>query len=150
MNCKDIGEHLIDAALGVVPDVSVEAHLRSCPACRQHLVEMRSTMALLDEWKAPEPSPYFDTHLQARLREEKEQTRGFLQWFRRPALAAAVAALLIVGGTLFTTGRYTPAPQMPSAAVQDLQDLDKNHDLFANFELVDDVAVDQNSQSANP
>ena len=27
-------------------------------------------MALLDEWQAPEPSPYFDVRLQARLREE--------------------------------------------------------------------------------
>ena len=27
-------------------------------------------MALLDEWQVPEPSPYFDVRLHARLREE--------------------------------------------------------------------------------
>ena len=32
---------------------------------------MRATMALLDTWKAPEPSPYFMTRLGARLREER-------------------------------------------------------------------------------
>jgi anti-sigma factor RsiW len=150
MNCKEIGEYLIDAAVGVAPEVSVEAHLRGCPACSQRLEEMRRTMALLDEWKAPEPSPYFETRLQARLRDEKARPQGWMEWFRRPVLATAMAALLIAGGTLFTTGRYTPAPQTPSAAVQDLQDLDKNRDLFANFDLLDDVAADRTSQSANP
>ena len=31
-------------------------------------------MALLDEWQAPEPSPYFDVRLNARLREERQSS----------------------------------------------------------------------------
>ena len=61
-------------------------------------------MALLDEWKTPEPSPYFDTRLQARLREEmaKPQT-GWAHWFRRPVLAAALTVLMGVGAGVFFT-----------------------------------------------
>lgn len=150
MNCKDIGEYLIDAAAGVAPEACVEAHLRTCTACAERLGEMRRTLALLDEWQAPEPSPYFDTRLQAKLREEAARPQGWMLWFRKPVLAAAMAALLIIGGALFTTGRYTPAPQATSAAVQDLQDLDRNQDLFANFELLDDLSSEQNSQDMNP
>lgn len=148
MNCKDIGEYLIDAAAGVAPEACVEAHLRACAACAERLQELRQTMALLDEWKAPEPSPYFDTRLHARLREETARPQGWLQWFRKPVLAAAMTMLLVAGAALFSTGRYTPTPQAASAAVQDLQDLDRNHDVFANFELLDELS-DQNSQDMN-
>ena len=34
------------------------------------LASLQQTMGLLDEWQAPEPSPYFATRLQARMREE--------------------------------------------------------------------------------
>ena len=60
-------------------------------------------MELLDEWQAPEPSPYFDTRLQARLREEmaKPATVGWLQWVRKPALALSLGIAMIVGITFF-------------------------------------------------
>ena len=65
---------------------------------------MRATMALLDEWQTPEPSPYFDMRLQARLREEMAKPQaGWLQWFRRPVLAAALTVLMGVGVGLFVT-----------------------------------------------
>ena len=71
---------------------------------REQLKAMRATMALLDEWQAPEPSPYFDMRLQARLREEMAKPQaGWLQWFRRPVLAAALTVLMGVGVGLFVT-----------------------------------------------
>jgi hypothetical protein len=40
-------------------------------------------MALLDTWEAPEPSPYFLTRLDARMREEREAApAGWLGWRR--------------------------------------------------------------------
>ena len=154
MNCENIGERLIDLATGLPTEPQVEAHLRACGACAGRLREMRQTMALLDEWKAPEPSPYFDTRLQARLREEAARPRGWMQWFRKPALAAVVAVLLVLGGTLYTTGRHpqsarTVAQMQPGSAVQDLQDLDKNSDLYANFDLLDELGNSPDT-AANP
>jgi hypothetical protein len=37
----------------------------------------------------------------------------------------------------------------PGTAVSDLQSLDKNHDLYSDFELLDDLEVQQNV-TANP
>jgi hypothetical protein len=123
---------------------------------------MRSTMALLDEWQAPEPSPYFDVRLQARLREEMSKpSAGWLQWFRRPVLAAALTVLMGVGvGLIFTrssgirpgtdisiSNNFGPAE--PGTAVSDLQALDRNHELYADFELLDDLDVQQDVV-ANP
>ena len=56
-------------------------------------------MGLLDEWQAPEPSPYFSTRLQARMREEiaVARARDWLAWLRRPSLAAVAAVLIAVG-----------------------------------------------------
>jgi hypothetical protein len=50
----------------------VQAHVDACEHCRAELKELQATMALLDTWESPEPSPYFLTRLDARMREERE------------------------------------------------------------------------------
>ncbi len=71
MKCEDIRERMPDVAAGYsTPTTEERDHLASCNTCAAQLKEMSSTMALLDEWQTPEPSPYFDVRLQARLREE--------------------------------------------------------------------------------
>ena len=88
MTCKEMRERMPDLAFGGTSvSGEMEAHVRSCSECAGKLEEIRKTMALLDEWQAPEPSPYFDTRLQARLREEKAKApAGWLVWIRKPAL----------------------------------------------------------------
>lgn len=164
MNCKQAREHLLDLAQESAAEILVpglDEHLRACDACAAELASVRQTMALLDEWQAPEPSPYFDSRLRARLREEAAVSRGWLDWFRKPAIAAALAALIAVGVTLF---RSTPpahiatnqksveitSPQTGSA-VDDLQQLDQNGDMYASFDVLDELAnQDGNRQEANP
>jgi hypothetical protein len=159
MKCKDICETMPDLAAGfgaVTPEVN--QHLESCADCAAKLNEFRQTMALLDEWQAPEPSPYFDVRLQARLREEAaRQPAGWWQWMRKPALAVSLGVLMVMSVTLFRTdaGRNPTAegPRAmiaePGTAVGDLQALDKNHELYSDFELLDDLQV-QNDVDANP
>jgi hypothetical protein len=162
MNCEEIRERMPDVAAGLSQSTAEEGqHLARCAACAEQLKAMRGTMALLDEWQAPEPSPYFDVRLQARLREEMAKPQaGWLYWLRRPVLAAALTVLMGIGvGLLFTRGSgiYTPPDQEaamtetpePGSAVGDLQALDKNHDLYSDFELLDDLAVQQDVV-ANP
>ena len=156
MNCKEIRERMPDVAAGFSQlTANDDKHLDSCEDCTQELKAMRATMALLDEWEVPEPSPFFDVRLQARLREEMVKPQaGWLQWFRRPVLAAALTVLLGVGvGLFFARGgggiihhgqdaavTETPAP---GSAVSDLQTLDKNDDLYADFDLLDDLDLQQ-------
>ena len=103
MKCNEICELLPDLAAGfTAPGIEVNDHLRTCAECAGTLNELRKTMALLDEWQAPEPSPYFDTRLQARLREEAaRQPVSWLAWLRRPVFAVSMAIALVAGTTLF-------------------------------------------------
>src|SRR5579871_4630809 len=160
MNCNDIRERMPEVAVGFSePTVDEGKHLESCSTCANELKAMRSTMALLDEWQVPEPSPYFDVRLQARLREEMAKPQaGWLQWFRQPVLAAALTVILGIGvGLFFARGRGVGHHPMdanaivapPGSAVSDLQTLDKNHDMYADFELLDDLDLQQDVV-ANP
>ena len=68
-------------------------------------------MSLLDEWQAPEPSPYFSARLRARLRDERaHQSLGWLAWMRRPAVMTAAAALLAVGVGLLEGAHWKAEP----------------------------------------
>jgi len=162
MKCEEIREMMPDLASGlmeVTPEIG--GHLAGCGVCAGKLEEFKQTMALLDEWQAPEPSPYFDVRLQARLREEMAKPQvGWLAWFRRPVLAAALTVLMGVGVGLFLTqgsGIYKSdngelavnESQQPGTAVSDLQALEKNHDLYSEFELLDDLQV-QHDVVENP
>jgi anti-sigma factor RsiW len=161
MNCKELHELIPDLAAGFsTVTAEMNQHLQSCPACAGELGNMRQTMALLDEWQAPEPSPYFDTRLGARLREEKaKQPLSWLHWIRRPALAASLAAVLAVGVAGLGVRNWwhasdegiaaTLVPASPGTAVGDLQALDKNNDLYADFDVLDDLQV-QDDVNANP
>src|SRR6266849_6248225 len=107
MTCDEIRDKMPDVAAGLIAATGEESkHLASCDACAGKLAEFRQTMALLDEWRAPEPSPYFDVRLQARLREEMAKPQaGWLRWLRRPVLAAALMLLLGIGvGSFFARG----------------------------------------------
>ena len=166
MKCTEIRELLPDLAAGLsAPAAEVNDHLRGCSDCTATLDDFRKTMALLDEWTAPEPSPYFDVRLKARLREEAaKQPHGWFAWLRRPAFAVSLAVALVAGATLIMERggtRHNPPPiadlnpGTPGTAIGDLQMLDKDHDLLSDSDpdsaasLLDDMQV-QHDVNANP
>jgi anti-sigma factor RsiW len=166
MTCDDVRELMPDLAAGVnTLGAEVNTHLQACDGCAGKLAEFQQTMALLDEWKAPEPSPFFYTRLQARLREEMaRKPHGWLLWVRKPALAVALAVMMVMSITLFRTDSgihlRTRPKEMgdnwqsqvmaePGTAVGDLQALDKNNELYSDFEVLDDLQVQQDV-NANP
>jgi hypothetical protein len=151
MKCGEIRERVLDVAAGLSEPTKEESnHLASCDPCAEQLKSIRSTMSLLDEWQVPEPSPYFDVRLQARLREEMAKPQaGWLLWFRRPVLAAALTVIMGVGIGLFFAHGNGPVPPRPpvaevGSAVSDLQTLEKNNEMYADFELLDDLDLQQN------
>ena len=143
MDCKMAVEYLLEHAEGKSTPAS--EHVNACPSCAKEAESLRATMALLDEWKAPEPSAYFDQRLHAYLREEGQKApTGLFAWLRRPALAVGFAALLVAGVALMRTTPFNHsgsqvATVRTTSAVADLQSLDKNEDLYANFDLLDDL-----------
>src|ERR1700685_2821171 len=160
MKCNEVHELMPELAAGldaVTPEVN--KHLETCAGCAVKLNEFRQTMALLDEWQAPEPSPYFDVRLRARLREEvARQPGGWWQWLRKPALAVSLAVLMVMSLTLFrndaglgSRGGDQVATMVaePGSAVGDLSAMDKNSELYSDFDVLDDLQV-QPGVNANP
>lgn len=147
MNCKQAKEHLLDA---MTPGTEPAAHVSNCAACAAELAALQSTMALLDEWKAPEASPYFQTRLRARLdevRREEAAPQGWLAKLRqpsflRPALVAAMGLAFVIGMNFYQPTSNQNAKVVVAAkgtAVSDLQALEKNEDLYSDFDLLDDI-----------
>src|SRR5271154_825280 len=167
MNCNQIREMLPDLAAGMDTSTSeAEKHLASCNGCAAHLRDFQKTMDLLDEWQAPEPSPYFDTRMQARLREEMARPQvAWLSWLHRPAWSMSLAAVLVVGAlgvgigvnksilspteSIATKPPSPGLPVQPGTAVGDLQALDRNDELYADFDVLDQLQV-QDDVTANP
>ena len=154
MNCEKIREHVLDLMAGEPGPGELRDHLNACASCAAELDSMRRTMALLEEWQPPaDTSPYFMTRLRARMREEQAQPAGWLQWLRKPALALSMAVLMVTSISLFqgswhlkeNSNGHGPLAMAPGTAVGDLQYLDRNHDLLADFDMLDDLdTVQQN------
>lgn len=134
-----------DASLSVA-----RAHVESCPVCMDELVELRSTMGVMDVWSAPDPTPYFDTRLMARLRSEQAAPpAGWLERVKarflfgsnmnlRPVAAGVLALMLVAGGGTFAgITLHQKAVPAESATVHDLQNLDRNDQLFQQLDTLD-------------
>ena len=154
MKCKDVREHLLELMTQEPGPGELRDHLKSCAACAGELDSLRRTMALLDDWQAPvDTSPYFLTRLRARMHEEQARPVGFMNWFRRPALAVSMTVLMLASISLFqgswqlkdNSSSHGPVAMAPGTAVGDLQYLDRNHDLLAEFELLDDLVTVQHN-----
>jgi hypothetical protein len=146
-----LAELLLDPAAA---PAKVHAHVAGCERCRRELEELRAIMVQLDHWKAPEPSPYFLSRLEARLREERAAEpagwlMGGLARLRagfaygpathvRPLAAMAMTILLLVGGgTYLGVTDWNQPPATPEqAVVHDLQTMDSNAQLLDQLETL--------------
>lgn len=158
MNCTEVETKLADLLLDPeAAPAKVQAHVAECEACRTQVADLRATMNLLDEWKAPEPSPFFMTRMQARMREEREAApSGWLArklaalrasfaygpvTQRKPLAAMALTALLLLGGGAYlgmTDWTQTTQQSQQTAVVHDLQLLDSNAQLLDQLESIAD------------
>lgn len=156
--CRDVKAALPDLLLDPAAPVNdaARAHMESCAGCREEFQELQATFALLDAWEAPEPSPYFDQKLAVRIREaQNEAPAGWFERLRarmmfntgrqfRPAMAGALALVLLVGGGTFadlSLGHHSSTPQV-SAAVNDLRIIDTNDKAF---QTMDQLLQDENA-----
>jgi anti-sigma factor RsiW len=152
-NCTGMDSKLADLLLD--PDhvpAKVQAHVEECDRCREELAELRATMALLETWQGPEPSPYFLTRLDARMREERaaapaswiDRVRARFAYgpamHVRPLAAMAMTIALLIGGGAYlgiTDWDQSPTSQPGQAAVvHDLQTLDNNAQLLDQMEAL--------------
>jgi hypothetical protein len=144
MNCNEVRENLVVLLAEGHTDPAVTAHVRECSACAQEMESFRKTMALMDEWEAPEPSPYFLTRLRAHVKDEREKVpvrAGVFAWLRRPAMAVSMVAVLAAGALLYRI--YPPSPEQkppePGTPVADVEALERNHDVLMTTDLIEEM-----------
>jgi len=164
MDCEIFQNALPDLLLdpAALASQAARAHLTQCVACTQQLASFEATLSLLDDWQAPEVSPYFDQKLAVRLREAQtapaagwlERLRVYLQLntgrHLRPAIAGCLALALVVGGGgVGLVSLYHPQPVEASATVHDLQNFDKNVQALQQMDqlLQEDAPVNGNSEA---
>ena len=166
MNCKQAKEQFLDLLTtgAMEPGSPVGLHVSGCTECAAALASLKSTMAMLDEWKAPASSAYFHTRLQARLAEVRREEAMPRSWaariwtpaFLRPALVAAMGLAFVVGMNFFqpkvsNTNNGTVASSVQKGtAVADLQALETNQDLYAEFDLLDDIGSNHAPVAESP
>ncbi len=154
--CTGMDAKLADLLLAPeTAPAKVQTHIAECGGCGVELRELKATMDLLDAWQAPEPSPYFMTRFEARLREEQEAApsgwlarqiarlrAGFAYGPRthaRPLAAMALTVMLLIGGGTYLgiTDWNKPAqPSSEAAVVHDLQTLDSNAQVLDQLEAL--------------
>ena len=161
MTCRKMESNIADLLFDHERvSAAVKAHVTECADCSRELAELQATMSLMDSWEAPEPTPYFDTRLQAMLREERNAPpAGWLERMRarllfnnrtylKPIAATALTVAMAVGGATYVgvVGHSHSQPQQTSAAVRDLQSLDNNQQVFQQLDSLDQ---DDDDPSAN-
>jgi len=164
MICQKVKTSLPDLLLAPKSvSAEVRAHVESCAECRAELQSLEATMALMDEWKSPEVSPYFETRMAALLSEEqKASPAGWLERMRerflfgnhmsmRPLAAAALALIVAVGGGTYAGfGGFSPKPPQAQASpvIKDLQSLDENAQVFQQLNSMDQDTGDNGGGSS--
>jgi hypothetical protein len=169
MNGKRIKTHLAQEQLTdllldpAAASLAAREHVAGCADCSKELSALRATMLAMDAWEAPEPTPYFDTRLTARLREEKENPPPSL-WERmrarllygsnlhlRPLAAGALGLLLMAGGGTAVWVQRDMRPPVPqeSATVHDLQLLDGNAQVYQQLSSLDADGDDSGNPTTN-
>jgi hypothetical protein len=151
-NCAGMESQLADVLLDPErASAEVLSHLAGCEGCSRELEEVKATMARLDGWHTPEPSPYFLSRVGASLRQERERepaswlgrrVAGLRARFAygttlhlRPLAAMATIVLLLGSGAYLGITEWNPKPPPAGqAVVHDLQTLDNNADLLDQME----------------
>ncbi len=143
---------------------AARAHLAACASCQGEWQALQRTMGVLSGWEAPEPTPFWNARMGARLREEQARPArgwaGFRERLRtrvwlsnytlRPvAGAAALGVVLAVGGGTWLdvqSSHPVPAAQA-SNTVRDLQSLNENAQVFQQLSTLD--APDTSTQGTD-
>lgn len=161
MKCKLIKEQLLEMASGTKMSGEAEQHVSECANCATTLKNLRSTMSLLDEWKTPEPSAYFDSRMRALVRAESEAIPGGwrarvldlglgfcsqpIGW--RAAVPCALGLIITIGAGIYKVNISSPqtltgvarVQRVSGGAVADLERLEKDKELLAALDSLDEV-----------
>jgi hypothetical protein len=102
----------------------ITEHLATCPTCRSDLADLQTTLRLINSTPEIEPPPWMVSRIMARVQEQQNEKRSWLQRFFLPLhikLPIEVMALLVVcvSGYYLTRTVETNMEQATSEKLQD-------------------------------
>ncbi len=122
MKCLET-ERLISYAYHLIDEPAasqVRAHLGECPRCREIVEQHGRLDALLDVWKAAEPSLGFDARVRQAVEAQQARRKawGFWGWDWARGLALAALGVLIIVGVVWFTPSHLRVPNSSTVATR--------------------------------
>jgi hypothetical protein len=127
MECRDVRKNLSAYLEGMVSPEDqelIDQHLGSCRACSKALYELNRTGEVLRNLQEVEPPPGMKQKIMARVREEAEPKKGFIQKFfyplhiKVPLEALATVLIAVIAVYVFKT----VAPQMKDLQIPSVRE----------------------------
>ena len=134
MECRDIRKNLSAYLEGMVSREErelIDQHLASCRGCSTALHELNRTGEMLKNLKEVEPPPGMKEEIMARVREEAEPKKGFIQklfyplHIKLPLEAFATVLVAVLAVYVFKAveprmkGLQVPSPREPAVTRQE-------------------------------
>ncbi|MGC9319736.1 MAG: anti-sigma factor family protein [Armatimonadota bacterium] len=123
MRCTEVREKLAEYQLGALSEAersAMEGHLESCAECRAEMEALERLDALLQPAERVEAPEDLWEGVRARLAPRRRGVwRALSEWWRvspRPALAAAAALVLVIGGLWLALRSPASAPAASTLA----------------------------------
>ncbi len=134
MKCTEIENKIwdyIEEKLDIESQASIKKHLNECSKCANMEKALRSSLQMIEGSKRTEADPFFFSRLEARMENEASRNIAKTPYAFRMAIAASIAIVGIVGGSIF--GSYS-AEQLNNNFAN-ISITEQNDDL--GFELAD-------------
>jgi len=134
MKCTEIENKIwdyIEDKLDTEDQASIKKHLSECSKCANMEKALRSSLQMIEGSKRTEADPFFFSRLEARMENEASRNIAKTPYAFRMAIAASIAIVGIVGGSIF--GSYS-AEQLNNNFAN-ISITEQNDDL--GFELAD-------------
>jgi hypothetical protein len=108
MKCTEIENKIwdyIEEKLDIENQNSIKKHLNECSKCANMEKALRSSLQMIEGSKRTESDPFFFSRLEARMENEASINIAKTPYAFRMAIAASIAIVGIVGGSIF--GSYS-------------------------------------------
>ena len=108
MKCNDREKlfEFVEHMLKPREEEAVQSHVAGCSECGRIVEEYQKLHVTLDDWKAAEPTPWFDARVRASAASSGVEARGFPIMGRMRTLAVGVLSLFLVVGSFVAVHRY--------------------------------------------
>ncbi|MGD2245949.1 MAG: hypothetical protein PVI11_05310 [Candidatus Aminicenantes bacterium] len=142
MDCKKCERSILRALDGRITShekKELDEHLQKCPLCSVAQEEYRIILNSLKEKDFPEPKPYFEERLKAKLKERKvsEPWTVWKQWGIRAIPVSLVLILLFGAAILLLSGQDGVELSQSEALLRDLNPLEETSALLNRESFVD-------------